>query len=133
MNELDGTTLNKKGFAYLNLLDQDVWVPFTPVFGSLTVVGATTYTGRMRAVGRLLFFQVTFLAATSIASTAGTDYLTLPILAKGLAGQATMTNDTTNIAVGTCHIDVTNSRCYLPTQIASGNTFTLAGWFEIGV
>ena len=133
MNDLDNLVLNKKGFSYLNLLDLDTWVTFTPVFGSLTVVGATTYTGRMRAVGRLLFFQVTFLAATSIASTAGTDYLTLPILAKGLAGMATMTNDTTNIAVGTCHIDVTNSRCYLPTQIASGNTFTLAGWFEIGV
>lgn len=130
-NELDDKVLNTRGFAYLDLLDRDVWVTFPPVFGSLTVVGDTTYTGRMRRVGRQLFFQVSFLAATSIASTAGTDYLTLPIVAKGLSGVATMTNDTTNIAVGTCHIDVTNSRCYLPTQVASGNTFTLAGWYEV--
>lgn len=131
MNELDDKTLNTRGFAYLDLLDQDVWIVFTPVFGSLTVVGDTTYTGRKRQVGRQLFFQVTFLAATSIASTAGTDYLTLPIAAKGLAGVATMTNDTTNVAVGVCHIDVTTSRCYLPSQVASGNTFTLAGWYEV--
>jgi hypothetical protein len=42
-----------------------------------------------------------------------------------------MTNDTTNIAVGVCHIDHATSRCYLPAQAASGNTFTLAGWYEI--
>ena len=131
MNELDDKVLNKRGFSYLDLLDQDVWTVFTPVFGSLTVVGDTTYTGRMKRVGRQLFFQVTFLAATSVASTAGTDYLTLPIVAKGLTGVAVMTNDTSNIAVGVCHIDVATSRCYLPTQVASGNTFTLAGWIEV--
>ena len=104
----------------------------SPVFGALTVVGATTYTGRLRFLGKMCQFQVTFLAATSIASVAGTDYLTLPRTAKGLSGMATMTNDTSNVAVGVCHIDVTNSRCYLPTQVASGNTFTLAGQYEIG-
>lgn len=132
-NELDGKVLNTRGFAYLNLLDQDVWTTFTPVFGSLTVVGTPTYTGRMKALGRQLFFQVTLMSSTSIASAAGTDYLTLPILAKGLAGMATMTNDTTNVSVGTCHIDVTNSRCYLPAQAASANTFTIAGWYEVGI
>ena len=119
-------------FAWRDLLSIDRWEAFTPVFGSLTVVGATTYTGRYRIVGKRLEFQVSFLAATSIASTAGTDYLTLPVTAKGLSGFALMSNDTTNIAVGLCHIDVTTSRCYLPTQLASGNTFLLAGWFEIG-
>ena len=118
-------------FAYRDITGQDRWESFPPVFSSLTVVGATTYTGRYRVVGKCCQFQVTFLAATSIASTAGTDYLTLPIAAKGISGMATMTNDTSNIAVGTCHIDVTNSRCYTPTQVASGNTFTLAGWYEI--
>lgn len=128
MNELK---MDKGGFAFRDLIGEDRWVAFTPVFGSLTVVGTTTYTGRLRVVGKSCFFQVQFSAATSIASTAGTDYLTLPMTAKGLAGVGTMTNDTTNIAVGACHIDVATSRCYLPTQAASGNVFTLAGWFEL--
>jgi hypothetical protein len=124
--------VDERSFAYRDLTSQDRWESFTPTFGSLTVIGATTYTGRYRIEGKLLRFQVQFSAATSIESTAGTDYLTLPVTAKGVAGMAVMTNDTTDIAVGTCHIDVTNSRCYLPTQGASGNTFTLAGWYEIG-
>ena len=123
--------LDAGSFAFRDLTGQDKWETFTPVFGSLTVVGATSYTGRYRVVGRSVQFQVSFSAATSIASVAGTDYLTLPITAKGLAGIATMTNATTNIAVGVCHIDTTNSRCYLPAQVASGNTFTICGSYEI--
>src|SRR3990167_9482535 len=129
--ELEGKSLNVSGFSFRDLLDQDIWLSFTPVFGSLTVIGDTTYTGRIRKIGRSLEFQVKFLAATSIASTAGTDYLTLPITATGLTGIATMTNDTTNIAVGLCHIDVATSRCYLPSQLASGNTLLLAGSYEV--
>lgn len=131
MNPFENQQIDQTSFSWRDLIGQDRWTEFTPVFGSLTVVGATTYTGRLRVVGRSVQFQVSFSAATSIASTAGTDYLTLPITAKGLSGMATMTNDTSNIAVGVCHIDVTNSRCYIPTQGASGNTFTLSGWYEI--
>ena len=118
-------------FALRDLQGLDVWTTFTPVFGSLTVVGATSYTGRYRFVGRQAYFQVKFSAATSIASVAGTDYLTLPFTAQGLSGHASMSNDTSNVAVGTCHIDVATSRCYLPAQVASGNVFNLAGWCEI--
>lgn len=131
MNPFENQQIDQTSFSWRDLIGQDRWTDFTPVFGSLTVVGATTYTGRLRVVGRSVQFQVSFSAATSIASTAGTDYLTLPVTAKGLSGMATMTNDTSNIAVGVCHIDVTNSRCYIPTQGASGNTFTLSGWYEI--
>lgn len=123
--------IDLKSFSYRDSIGQDKWTVFTPVFGSLTVVGATNYSGRFRIVGKSVEFQVQFSAATSIASVAGTDYLNLPITAKGLAGMAVMTNDTTNISVGVCHIDVSTSRCYLPTQTASGNTFTLCGWYEI--
>ena len=124
---------NQQGFAWRDLHGEDRWEAFTPVFGALTVVGATSYTGRLRVVGRQCFFQVQFSAATSIASVAGTDYLTLPVTAKsqGLSGIATMSNDTSNVAVGVCHIDVATSRCYLPAQVASGNVFKLAGWFEV--
>ena len=130
-NSFDGVTIDNKSFSWNDLLGQDFWSAFTPLFGSLTVIGATIYTGRLRVVGASCQFQVSFKAATSIASTAGTDYLTLPIPAKGIGGIATMTNDTTNIAVGVCHVDAATSRCYLPTQAASANTFTLAGWYEI--
>ena len=123
--------VDEKSFAYRDIKGQDVWVKFTPVFGSLTVIGATSYSGRYRIVGRKLEFQVQFSAATSIASVAGTDYLNLPATANGLAGMAVMTNDTTNVAVGVCHIDISTSRCYLPAQVASGNTFKLCGWYEI--
>lgn len=121
---------NRKGFAFRDLLGQDRWETFTPTFTSLTVVGATSYVGRWRAVGRMVYFQVELSAATSIASTAGTTYMALPVTAAGIAGCAVMSNETTDIAVGNCHIDPTNSRCYLPTQGASGNTFKVAGWYE---
>lgn len=131
MNALDNVSVNEKGFAWRDLLDVDRWESFTPLFGSLTVVGATSYTGRYRFVGKQLQFQVKFSAATSVASTAGTDYLTLPVAAKGVAGIATMTDDTSNIAVGVCHIDVSTSRCYLPTQGASAHVFNLCGSYEV--
>ena len=132
MSALDSVVIDMRSFAYKDIQGQDQWVSFTPTFTSLTVVGATTYTGRMRVVGKQCFFQVTLLAATSIASTAGTTYMALPITSKGIAGQATMANLTTAVAVGSAVIDATNSRCYLPSQSASGNTFSLAGWYEVG-
>ena len=124
--------LDETSFAFLDITSQDGWKAFTVVFGSLTVLGATNYTGRYHTEGKVIRFQVRFSAATSIASVAGTDYLTLPIASRGLTGMAVMTNATTNVAVGVCHIDATNGRCYLPTQGASGNTFNLAGWYEVG-
>ena len=131
MNALDDKPIDEKAFAYRDLIGQDKWTAWAVVFGALTVVGAPTYVGRHRVVGKQCFFQVTLLAATSIASTAGVDYLTLPFMAMGLAGNAVMTNATSKIAVGVCHIDVATSRCYLPTQVASGNTFNISGSFEI--
>lgn len=124
--------LDETSFAFLDITSQDGWKTFTPTFGSLTVVGAESYTGRYHVEGKALRFQVRFSAATSIASSAGTDYLNLPIASKGLGGMATMTNASTNIAVGVGHIDALNARCYLPTQGASADVFILAGWYEIG-
>ena len=125
--------IDPASFSANDILGKDKWVSFTPVFGSLTIVGATSYSGRLRLIGRKCEFQVKFSCATSIASVAGTDYLTLPIPCNSgsLSGVGVMTNDTTNIAVGLCHIDSATGRCYLPTQTASGNVFNLAGWYEI--
>ena len=126
-----GRDLDPRSFAYRDLLGVDQWDSFT-VSASLTVVGTPTYTGRYRIVGKQCFFQVSLVASTSIASTAGTHYVSLPIAAKGIGGMATMSNDTTNIAVGVCHVDVTDSHCYLPALVASGNTFHVVGFYEIG-
>ena len=123
--------LDETSFAYLDITSQDAWKSWTVSFGSLTVVGAPSYVGRYHIEGKVLRFQVRFSAVTSIASTAGTDYLTLPIAARGIGGMAVMTNASTNIAVGLGHIDSLNTRCYLPSQVASGDTFNLCGWYEI--
>ena len=131
MNFLDDKILDVKGFAYRDILGQDRWESFTPTFTSLTVVGDTSYSGRCRIVGRSVFFQVQFSAGTSIESTAGTTYFALPITSKGLSGVATMQNKSTNVAVGVCVIDTTNSRCYIPTQSASASVFLVSGWYEI--
>lgn len=131
MNAFDNVQIDQKGFSWRDLLDVDQWDSFT-VSVSLVVVGTPTYFGRYRIVGRQCQFQVSLISSTSIASTAGTHYITLPIQAKGIAGIATMTNNTTNVAVGICHVDVTDSRCYLPTQLASGDAFTVCGSYEIG-
>lgn len=131
MNFFDDVNIDVRSFAYKDLIGQDKWEAFTPVFTSLTVVGATNYTARFRVVGKQCFFQLKISAATSIASTAGTTHFALPKTAMGLAGMMTMTNDTGKTSVGVGHIDVTNSRGYLPTQAASGDTFLIAGWFEV--
>lgn len=136
MNYFDDQTIDEKSFALRDLLGIDRWDPFT-VSASLTVVGTPTYTGRFRFVGKQCFFQIRAVSSTSIAATAGTHYFSLPTVAKGLGGQATMTDATTKIAVGDCHIDTsqtppTPGRVYVPTLIASGDTFIVAGWYEIG-
>lgn len=123
---------DQKSFAYRDLTDQDRWDSFTPSFTSLEASGTTSYSGRLRVVGKSLQFQVTLRASTAVRSSGGEAYMVLPISSKGLSGLATLTNITTNIAVGTCHIDSTNSRCYLPAIASSSATFAVAGWYEIG-
>ena len=125
--------VDQTSFAWRDLLGVDQWDSFT-VSASLTVVGTPTYVGRYRIVGKQCFFEISAVSSTSIASTAGTHYFALPIAAKGVAGFATMTDNTAKAAAGTgvCHIDIATSRCYVPTQAASANTFLVAGNYEIG-
>ena len=120
--------LDAASFSYRDILGRDVWTKFDPSFSGLTTVGTLAALGRLRITGRKTEFQVAVQATTSIASTAGTTYLVLPIPQVGYYGMATMTNATTNIAVGVC--SVTNGACYLPAQLASGNLFGIAGWCE---
>ncbi len=130
VNQFDNLAIDTGSWSYLDIIGKSRWETWTPVFGSLTVVGTPTYVGRFMVMGAMTFFQVKVTPGTSIASVAGTDYLNLPTTARAVGGMASMTNDTTNIAVGLCHIDVATGRCYLPTQLASGNVFTVSGWYE---
>lgn len=111
------------------MLAIDRWEAWTPTYSFATATSLTV-TGRFRVVGKQCFFQVKS-TGTSLATTAGTSYIALPIAATGYGGSGVMTNDTTNVAVGTGHIDVATSRFYPPTQGASGNDFIFSGWYEI--
>ena len=109
------------------------WTSFTPSRTGWTDVGTPTVTGRYLQAGNLCFFQVKIVPATTTATTAGTSYIALPLTAgaSGMGGDGSMENITTLIAVGACAFDVTNSRVYVPTQAATGNSLSVAGWFEV--
>ena len=130
MNDLDGIDLNKNGFAYRDLISQDRWTEWTPTYSFATATSLTVV-GRFKVVGKTCYFQVK-VSGTSMETTAGASYVDLPMTAVGYGGMGVMSNDTGNTPVGVGHIDVATSRFYPPTQSASGNTFTMAGWFEIG-
>ena len=109
------------------------WAAWTPTRTGWTDVGAPTVTARYIQVGNVVFFQIKVVPATTVATVAGTSYTTLPVAVGGsaLAGEGSMMNVTTLIGVGTCAIDVANSRCYVPTQTATGNTLTIFGSYEV--
>lgn len=131
MNQaLDDITVDPASFALRDLRGADVWTAFTPSRTGWTDVGTPTITGRFRIVGRQCFFQVKIVPATSVASVAGTSYITLPVTATGLDGDGSMKNGSTLVAIGVCAFDVPNSRVYVPAQTATGNILLIAGQFE---
>ena len=124
-------SLRRYSFSWLDLIGQDQWSDWTPSRPGWTDVGSPTVTGRYRTIGHKCEFQVKIVPGTTCATVAGTSYMTLPLTAAGLGGEANMINLTTLIAVGLGVIDVTNSLVYVPTQTATGNTLVVSGWFEI--
>jgi hypothetical protein len=76
---------------------------------------------------------VKVVPGTTVATVAGTSYVSLPtsINASALGGDGSMVNDTTFVSVGNCVFDVSNSRCYVPSQTATGNTLSISGWYEV--
>lgn len=125
-----GRVFGGRGQADSGLGSPDAWETWTPSFTNLTNVGSPTITGRwLRDVGRV-YVQVKIVPGTTSASTAGSTYFALPVPAAGLAGDGSMQDSTTQISIGDCVIDVANSRCYTPTQAATGDTMLIAGWYE---
>lgn len=110
-----------------------VWSAFTPTRTGWTDIGTPTVTGRKCQIGNMCFFQVQVIPATTTATVAGTSYIALPITAgaSGLCGDVSMMNLTTLVGVGSGVIDVANSRAYVPSQGATGNTLTIFGQYEV--
>lgn len=108
------------------------WASWTPTRTGWTDVGAPTVTARYCTLFRTTFFQIKIIPATTTATVAGTSYVSLPVAQSGsaLAGEGSMMNITTLVAVGTCAMDMTNGRIYVPTQGATANTLTIAGFYE---
>ena len=106
---------------------------YTPTRTGWTDVGSPTVTGRYSKVGTIVQFEVKVIPGTSCATVAGTSYVSLPVTVNvsSLAGSGTMMNQTTLIAIGSCVIDIANSRCYVPTQGAMADTFTIYGLYEV--
>jgi hypothetical protein len=107
------------------------WSSFTATRTGWTDVGAPTVTALQCQIERVCYFQVQIVPATTVATVAGTSYISLPLTAAGIGGVATMTNSTTLVAAGTGVIDVANSRVYVPAQVATGNTLTVSGWYNV--
>lgn len=114
------------------LVTGNVWTTWSPSRTNWTDVGAApTVTGRYAQINQIVAFSIKVVPGTSIATTAGSSYTSLPPLgAANDLGLATMTNLTTGIAVGVCMLDPATDHCYVPAQAASGNTFIISGIYE---
>ena len=110
-----------------------VWASWTPTRTGWTDVGSPTVTARYCTVGKVCFIQIKVVPGTTVATAAGTSYTDLPVAAgaSGIGGDGSMGNITTFISIGNCIFDMTNSRCYMPTQGATTATLEIAGWYEI--
>lgn len=125
-------SLRPQSFAYRDLIGQDRWESWTPTV-SMTIVGSPTYAGRFRVVGRLCEFQVKFTCSggNTVACTAGTSYIALPIAAKGYGGLVLAFDTSAKTAHGAGGIDVTNSRAYPAGWVASTVDVVVAGSYEV--
>lgn len=114
------------------LLTDRTWQAFTPSFTNLTNVGSPVITGRFIQGDGRVFFQVKIVPGTTSASTAGSTYFALPTTANsaGISGNGNMADLTTLIAIGACAFDIANSRCYPPSQAATGDSLVISGWYE---
>lgn len=132
MNPFDNVEVNDPGFAYRDLVGQDKWLDWTPTRTSWTDVGtAPVVNAKWRDVGAECQIQVKVVPGTTVATTAGTSYISLPKRAAGLAGAGVMYNATTLVAIGNCVVDVTNSRLYVPSQTAIGDTIMIVASYQI--
>ena len=116
----------------LALFNIGSWASWTPTRTGWTDVGtAPVVTANYVRTGNIINFEIKVVPGTTVATTAGTSYVSLPVTAAGLSGDASMVDLTTLIAIGDCVIDVANSRVYVPTKIATGDSLLIAGWYRV--
>ena len=104
---------------------------YVPTSSGWTVSGAPTVTGKYVQNGNLVMFEVKVVASTSIATVSSSSYMSLPITAAGLGGNASLTNLNLSSGVGVCAVVVSTSRVYTPTVTTTAATLTIAGTYEI--
>lgn len=109
------------------------WKSWTPTRTGWTDVGSPTVTGRYCQIGGVCFFQASVTPGTTVAAAGGTSYISLPLTANAaeIGGDGSMVNTTALLAVGACAFDLTNSRCYVPSQAATTANLEVAGWFPV--
>lgn len=107
------------------------WAAYTPTRTGWTDVGSPTVTARFCQVRNVCQFQIKVIPGVTVATVAGTSYVSLPATAAGIGGDASMQDLTTFISIGNCVIDVANSRVYVPAQAATADSLIIAGWFEV--
>lgn len=109
------------------------WTAFTTTRTGWTDVGAPTVTGRYCQVRNVIFFAIKVMPGTTVATVAGTSYCSLPVAAgaNAIGGEAVMNDLTTLISTGAAVIDTANSRVYVPTKTATGDTLTIYGSYEV--
>ena len=114
-----------------DVISRTAWTPFTAARTGWTDVGVPTVTARYSQIKNVCYFQVNIVPDTTVATTAGTSYIALPLTAFGFTGSGNMSDLTTLIGIGDCVIDAATSRIYVPTQIATADTLAVSGWFEV--
>lgn len=117
--------------ATLSATNLSAWASFTTTRTGWTDVLAPTVTARYCQVRNVCHFSIKVVPGTTVATTAGTSYCSLPLTAAGIGGDGSMVDTTTLLSIGSCVIDVANSRVYVPTQVATGDTITINGWYEV--
>jgi hypothetical protein len=106
---------------------------WTPVTTSMGVTGALTVNeARCYFHGGLVTLQLTCSAATSIVSTAGTNFISgLPAPTSFRSALVSVCNEATHVTIGTGMID-TDNKIWLPTiNVGAGITITLTATYPV--
>jgi hypothetical protein len=109
----------------LSSYEEGTW---TPNLTNMTVVGSPTVAGTYTKIGRMVYFECR-VSATSIASTAGTSYISgLPFTA-GQVSAFIAINASSSVALGSGQVNGTF--LYTPTFAPLGATISCSGSYEV--
>ena len=109
----------------LNWYEQGTW---TPNLTNMTVVGSPAVAGTYTRIGRLVYIECR-VSSTSIASTAGTSYISgLPFAAVQVSSFIAI-NASSSVALGSGQVNVTI--LYTPSFSATAATISCSGSYEV--